>query len=92
MFRIPDHELECPLCKSKSLSSPTVFDNSEGSPHLYFELVTPEPGIFGATQRRFRVGHGRVCMACGHVALSLRPGELEELKSAMQELRPDPGR
>jgi hypothetical protein len=30
-------------------------------------------------------------MACGHVALSLRPKELEELKSTMSELEPDPG-
>lgn len=90
MFRIPDHELECPACKSKSLSPPTLFDNTEGFPFVTFALVTPEPGLFGAGERRFRVNHARVCFTCGHVALSLPPGELEALRNAKNELKPTP--
>jgi len=87
MFRIPAHELECPLCKSKTLTPPTIFDNSEGTPHLYCDIANPEPGFFAATARKFRVAHARVCMTCGHVALALRPQELEELRQALGELK-----
>ncbi len=90
MYRIPDDELECPLCKAKALTPPTLFDNIEGYPHVVFDLQTPSKSWLAESRRGFRVASARICMACGLVLPSLSAEMLAKLSAELPELRPRP--
>lgn len=90
MYRIPDEELECPLCKAKALTAPTFFDNSEGYPQVVFDLRSPSKSWLAEKRRSFRVASARICMACGLVLPSLSAEMLAKLDEDLPELRPQP--
>ncbi|MEQ1568268.1 MAG: hypothetical protein ABMA64_21695 [Myxococcota bacterium] len=79
--------MTCPRCRSE-LTLNTLFDPSEGHSRIHLRIKGVSPGFFTADLASFVVGRAQVCLDCGHVALSLSPEVLAQLRERLPTLEP----
>jgi hypothetical protein len=82
--------VRCTACGSGDVMPPTLFDLSGSTvATMTFRPRDAKPGFLGVTVlESLRVDRARVCLACGHVMLALRPETLAQLRAKAAMLDP----
>jgi hypothetical protein len=89
MYRTQADAPRCPACQGTALTPTTKFDPGEGRSSVYFDY-TKKGGLFDLDGVHFVCDRARVCLECGHVALSMSKKRLEGLKEELAKLTPVP--